>query len=403
MNAMYTAPMGIRNESRLIFKESRNGQTRIEKLTDPNQMMYTYKGNFFISEGGVLKMTNGRVGCNLIWDEYRDRILPFPDFVKAQQCTEICLESDMVAVGTIINHQPLQFNQEQRYGVNLYDRSEFHCFNNYGAGGQFITDTTPDTTEYEGYFNVAENSRGCFTTRVTVKRLQRELARTRDLKRAEHVFPFLFLLVRTNICGVYLCRYPLKWYVSTYQPPLTRSKESLKILEVRPKKYCVPARGYDIHLIKEKPKSRFARVLNKHCHLLTLLYVQNVQIELYTHGYIRPITHSRSSISFCIMYMHYFIVFHVLHEILLWGEGVESVFVLTFLLGDLTQPFISSLWRAAHCPDDLHKIGVSSGNVKLNRARRDTCIWFFDNDIRSRITETTWLMHVSFTHRRDAP
>ncbi|XP_018371902.1 PREDICTED: ester hydrolase C11orf54 homolog [Trachymyrmex cornetzi] len=200
MNAMYTAPMGIRNESRLIFKESRNGQTRIEKLTDPNQMMYTYKGNFFISEGregpvirvrakgrkksdtdiitsmqtvlyenyrkkknklvalgGVLKMTNGRVGCNLIWDEYRDRILPFPDFVKAQQCTEICLESDMVAVGTIINHQPLQFNQEQRYGVNLYDRSEFHCFNNYGAGGQFITDTTPDTTEYEGYFNVAEN------------------------------------------------------------------------------------------------------------------------------------------------------------------------------------------------------------------------------------------------------
>ncbi|KYN21468.1 PREDICTED: ester hydrolase C11orf54 homolog [Trachymyrmex cornetzi] len=199
MNAMYTAPMGIRNESRLIFAELRNGQTRIEKLTDPNQMIYTCKGNFFISEGregpvirvrakgrkksdtdiitsmqtvlyehygrnwktvalgGVLKMTNGRVACNLMWDEYQEPILSFPDFVRAQQCTEICLESDMVAVGTIFNRQPLLFNQEQRYDLNLYNRSEFHCFNNYGAGGQFISDTTPDTTEYEGYFNVAEN------------------------------------------------------------------------------------------------------------------------------------------------------------------------------------------------------------------------------------------------------
>ena len=51
MNATYRAPMDIRNESRLIFAERRNGQTRIEKLTDPNQMIYTNKGSFFVSEG----------------------------------------------------------------------------------------------------------------------------------------------------------------------------------------------------------------------------------------------------------------------------------------------------------------------------------------------------------------
>ena len=51
MNATYRAPMDIRNESRLIFAERGNGQTRIEKLTDPNQMIYTNKGSFFVSEG----------------------------------------------------------------------------------------------------------------------------------------------------------------------------------------------------------------------------------------------------------------------------------------------------------------------------------------------------------------
>ena len=51
MNATYRAPMDIRNESRLIFAERGNGQTRIEKLTDPNQMKYTNEGIFFVSEG----------------------------------------------------------------------------------------------------------------------------------------------------------------------------------------------------------------------------------------------------------------------------------------------------------------------------------------------------------------
>ncbi|KAG5337360.1 CK054 hydrolase, partial [Acromyrmex charruanus] len=199
MNATYRAPMDIRNESRLIFAERRNGQTRIEKLTDPNQMIYTNKGSFFVSEGreglvirvrakgrktintdiitsmqtvlyekyrdgdksvalgGVLKMTNGSVACNLMWGDYEEPLRPFHDFIRRQQCAEIHLESDMIAVGTIIvNAKPQLIPQEQRYGVNLYERSEFHCFSNDEAGGQFISDTTPDITEYEGYFNIAK-------------------------------------------------------------------------------------------------------------------------------------------------------------------------------------------------------------------------------------------------------
>ncbi|KAG5344751.1 CK054 hydrolase, partial [Acromyrmex heyeri] len=200
MNATYRAPMDIRNESRLIFAERHNGQTRIEKLTHPNRMVYTNKGSFFVSEGreglvirvrakgrktintdiitsmqtvlyekyrrnerkvvalgGVLKMTNGSVACNLMWDDYEEPLGPFHDFIRRQQCAEIHLESDMIAVGIIFNDKPQLISQEQRYDVNLYERSEFHCFSNDEAGGQFISDTTPDITEYEGYFNIAKN------------------------------------------------------------------------------------------------------------------------------------------------------------------------------------------------------------------------------------------------------
>jgi len=50
MSATYRAPMDLRNESCLLFAERRNGQTTIEKLTDPNQMIAT-QGIMFVSEG----------------------------------------------------------------------------------------------------------------------------------------------------------------------------------------------------------------------------------------------------------------------------------------------------------------------------------------------------------------
>ncbi|KYQ58179.1 hypothetical protein ALC60_02839 [Trachymyrmex zeteki] len=131
MNATYRAPNGIRNESRII---------------SANKAL-----------GGVLRIKNGRVACNVMWDDYEEPMPRFYDFIQQQQCPEIDVESDMVAVGTMLSEKPeLLTNQEQRYGLNLYKRSEFHCFSNIETGGQFISDTTPDTTEYEGYFNVAE-------------------------------------------------------------------------------------------------------------------------------------------------------------------------------------------------------------------------------------------------------
>jgi len=70
--------------------------------------------------GGVLKMKYGSVACNLMWDDYQEPLLPFYEFIRRQQCTEIHLESDMVAVGTIINNEPGLWTQEQRYNIVSY-------------------------------------------------------------------------------------------------------------------------------------------------------------------------------------------------------------------------------------------------------------------------------------------
>ena len=44
----------------------------------------------------------------------------YHDFIRRQQCFEIHLESDMVAVGTIINDKPELLTQEQRYDAVSY-------------------------------------------------------------------------------------------------------------------------------------------------------------------------------------------------------------------------------------------------------------------------------------------
>ena len=69
--------------------------------------------------GGVLKMTNGSVACNLMWDDYEEPLESFGDIIRSQQCAEIHLESDMIAVGIITNDMP-QLSEEQRYGVVSY-------------------------------------------------------------------------------------------------------------------------------------------------------------------------------------------------------------------------------------------------------------------------------------------
>ncbi|XP_024870604.1 ester hydrolase C11orf54 homolog [Temnothorax curvispinosus] len=198
MNAIYRAP-NIMNASRIVFAETSNGQRRIETLTIPDQMMCSFVGNFFLSEGregnvlrirakgresntdiitmihnilyrefyvnknrivalgGVLRMRNGQVAQNVMPEEYPRLVSSFGDLVRWFQCHDIKLESDLIAVGTLLNNTPTELLvTEQRYGFYLPTRRhQFYSFSNYGAGGQFISDITKDDTEYEGYFNLA--------------------------------------------------------------------------------------------------------------------------------------------------------------------------------------------------------------------------------------------------------
>ncbi|XP_018393424.1 PREDICTED: ester hydrolase C11orf54 homolog [Cyphomyrmex costatus] len=199
MNATYRAPESFTNASRIVFIETGNGQRRIETVTDPNQLTCTHNGCFFVSEGrpgnvvrvrakgrkmintdiitsmqtvlyesfgkdstetvalgGVLRMRYGQVACNVMLDEYPDEKLQFVNFYFQQQYSKINLESDMIAVGVIFDDLPILISDEEHYGISIYNRSEFHCFSDHGTGGQFISDISPDTTEYEGYFNVVK-------------------------------------------------------------------------------------------------------------------------------------------------------------------------------------------------------------------------------------------------------
>ena len=66
-------------------------------------------------------MTNGIVACNLMWDDYEEPMLEsFHDFIRRQQCPEIHLQSDMIAVGTIINDKLKFITAERRYDVVSY-------------------------------------------------------------------------------------------------------------------------------------------------------------------------------------------------------------------------------------------------------------------------------------------
>ena len=59
-------------------------------------------------------MKYGSVAYNLMWDNYEESMLEFYDFIRRQQCYQIHLESDMIAVGTIINDKPELITEGQR-------------------------------------------------------------------------------------------------------------------------------------------------------------------------------------------------------------------------------------------------------------------------------------------------
>ncbi|XP_011695700.1 PREDICTED: uncharacterized protein LOC105454640 [Wasmannia auropunctata] len=115
VNAMYRAPSNFTNASRIVFADASNRQRRIEMLTDPDQMLCSYMGSFFISDG--------RPGLVLR--------------VRAKGQTSI----DRFDIITI-----MQNSLYEHFGANKMRPI---------ASEEFIGDTTSET-EYEGYFNVAE-------------------------------------------------------------------------------------------------------------------------------------------------------------------------------------------------------------------------------------------------------
>ncbi|XP_071644812.1 ester hydrolase C11orf54 homolog isoform X2 [Temnothorax longispinosus] len=143
MNAVYRAPTNITNASRIAFAD--NGRSRIEMLTDPYQIMCSFVGNFFVSEGrngnvlrvrakgresnldiitimqgilykrycekknctvalgGVLRIKNGRMTQNIMPGQYPPRVSSFIDLARWFQYHNMYFESDLIAVGTIVN------------------------------------------------------------------------------------------------------------------------------------------------------------------------------------------------------------------------------------------------------------------------------------------------------------
>ncbi|KAL6267942.1 hypothetical protein P5V15_001010 [Pogonomyrmex californicus] len=147
----------INNASRIVFADTSNGQRKIETITSNHQLFCACLGNIF-SIDGVLIVRKGRVACNVTPEDFfPTRVSSFEEFSRLLQCHEIELESDLVAVGVIYSRTEIQASTEERYGIRLYKENKyrFNSFSDYGAGGEFLSDTTSDETEYEAYFHIA--------------------------------------------------------------------------------------------------------------------------------------------------------------------------------------------------------------------------------------------------------
>ena len=51
MNATHSAPMDYNNESSVIFKDTNSNSMKMETLRNPEHIMCSIDGNFFMSEG----------------------------------------------------------------------------------------------------------------------------------------------------------------------------------------------------------------------------------------------------------------------------------------------------------------------------------------------------------------
>ncbi|XP_036139623.1 ester hydrolase C11orf54 homolog isoform X2 [Monomorium pharaonis] len=157
MNAMYRAPANITNASHIVFADTSRGYFRTEKINNPSQMICSFMGDFFVSEGrqgnvlrvraknaidkryniisimqailckhyfverncrvalgGILKMRQGRVAHSIMPEKYPERIVSVDNFDTWFQRYDVALKSDLVAVGTLVNIPNPRYRMEYK-------------------------------------------------------------------------------------------------------------------------------------------------------------------------------------------------------------------------------------------------------------------------------------------------
>ncbi|XP_015172505.1 PREDICTED: ester hydrolase C11orf54 homolog [Polistes dominula] len=174
---------GIKNETRIASVDKSSGNCKLETL-NRNETRLAILANLFVSKGetgSVLKVHVKRrtgkddfIACmqKALAHHYKDKLVGLggtflinegkvkqhvmPDFSTTpldtlQQLDDWLkfynMSTPLVAVGTFVSSE-----------TDLDLRVQhFHSFSNHGEGGHYHIDTTPETIEYLGYFNLGNN------------------------------------------------------------------------------------------------------------------------------------------------------------------------------------------------------------------------------------------------------
>ncbi|XP_076234081.1 ester hydrolase C11orf54 homolog [Calliopsis andreniformis] len=180
MMNMKVSPSGVENDTHISSVDKTNGKCVLQTLPN-DETRFALLANLFVSEGKpgkVLKVhakkrtgSDDFIACmqKAIAQHYKDNLVGLggtflmcdgkvkqhimPDFSTTPLNTEAKLNNwlqffnmstPLVAVGTFVSSES---------DVDLRVQ-HFHSFSNHGEGGHYHIDTTPETIEYLGYFNL---------------------------------------------------------------------------------------------------------------------------------------------------------------------------------------------------------------------------------------------------------
>ena len=177
---MKVSPSGVKNETRIASVDTKSGDCVLQNLPNKETRL-ALLANLFVSEGKpgqVLKVhakkrtgSDDFIACmqKALAQHYKNNLVGLggaflmrdgkikqhimPDFSTTPLNTEAQLNNwlrfynmstPLVAVGTFVSSES---------DVDLRVQ-HFHSFSNHGEGGHYHIDTTPETIEYLGYFNL---------------------------------------------------------------------------------------------------------------------------------------------------------------------------------------------------------------------------------------------------------